>query len=155
MKHVWFTLGFSAVHLVAYVAAGVLNQKLLSQRIYGGGEQALLAPFFRNVDDPAERRRQGKLILPAQLTRAVLLSVVLYPLLGPIGDLGFGVRFAFLAGLMFVYTDLASATPFVNNIEGLVYLKPRFTTWDVFWRVQAEAVAYSLMFGGAAGWLLF
>lgn len=62
---------------------------------------------------------------------------------------------AFLAGLMFVYTDLASATPFSNNIEGLVYLKRRFTTRDVFWRIQAEAVMYSVLFGAFAAWLLF
>lgn len=154
MDYVWFTLGFFAIHLVAYVVAGVLNQQLLSKEIYGG-EQPLFAPFFRNVDAPDERRRQGRLMIPAQLARAVLMAIVLFPLLPAIGDLSFGVRFAFLAGLMFVYTDLAAATPFANNIEGLVYLKPRFTTRDVFWRIQAEAIVYSLIFGVSAAVLLF
>jgi hypothetical protein len=80
---------------------------------------------------------------------------VLYPLLGPIGDLSFGVRFAFLSGLMFVYTDLAAATPFANNVEGLVYLQPRYTRWAVFWKVQSEAVVYSLLFGVFAAWSRF
>jgi hypothetical protein len=40
MRHVWFSLGFFAIHLGAYVVAGVLNQQLLSKHIYGG-EQAL------------------------------------------------------------------------------------------------------------------
>jgi hypothetical protein len=65
------------------------------------------------------------------------------------------VRFAVLAGLMFVCADRASATPFVNNIEGLVYLEPRFTSPQVFWRIQVEAVMYSVLFGALAAWLLF
>ena len=134
--------------------AGVLNQQLVSRELYSG-ERALYAPFFRNVDEPAERGRQGRLMVPAQLARALLMSIVLYPLLGTLGDWSFGLRFAFLSGLMFVYADLAAATPFSNNIEGLVYLQPRFTTWEVFWKVQSEAVVYSLLFGGFAAWLLF
>lgn len=154
MRYVGFTLGFFAIHLVAYVVAGVLNQQLVSKHIYGGG-QALFAGFFRDMDDPDERRRSGRVMVPAQLVRALLMSVVLYPLLGPIGELSYGLRFAVLTGLMFVYTDLASATPFSNNIEGLVYLQPRLTTWDAFWRIQSEAVVYSVLFGGFAAWLLF
>lgn len=73
----------------------------------------------------------------------------------PIGRLPYEGRFAFLAGLMFVYADLAAATPFSNNIEGLVYLRPEFTTRDVFVRVASEAVVYSVLFGAVAGWLLF
>jgi hypothetical protein len=154
MSYLWFSAGFFLIHLGAYVVAGVLNQQLVSRDLYGG-EDALFAPFFRNADDAVERRRQARLMVLAQLVRALLMSVVLYPLLGPIGDLSFGLRFAFLGGLMFVYADLASATPFANNIEGIVYLKPRLTTWDVFWRIQSEAVVYSLLFGGFAAWLLF
>ena len=154
MEYVWFSLGFFVIHLISYVAAGVLNQQLLSKDLYGG-EDALYAPFFRNMDDLAERRRQGRVMVPAQLIRAVLMSVVLYPILGALGDLSFGMRFAFLSGLMFVYADLAAATPFSNNVEGIVYLKPRFTTWGVFWRIQSEAIVYSVLFGVTAAWWLF
>ena len=154
MEYVWFSVGFFLIHLGAYVIAGVLNQQLLSKELYGG-EHALFAPFFRNMDDPAEARRSGRLMVPAQLTRALLMSVVLYPILGSLGELPYGLRFAFLAGLMFVYADFASATPFSNNIEGIVYLKPKFTTRDVFLRIQSEAVVYSLLFGAIAAWLLF
>jgi hypothetical protein len=154
MEYVWFSAGFFLIHLGAYVVAGVLNQQLVCRDLYGG-ERALYAPFFRDVADPAERRRQGRLMVPAQLVRALVMSVVLYPLLPALGDLAFGLRFAFLSGLMFVYTDFAAAAPFSNNVEGLVYLQPRYTSWEVFWKVQSEAVVYSLLFGGLAAWLLF
>ena len=154
MEYVWFTVGFFLIHLVCYVVAGVLNQQLLTKHVYNGPD-AVLAPMFRDMDDPEERRRQGRLMVPAQLVRAVLMSVVLYPLLGPLAELSFGVRFGVLAGLMLVYADIASATPFSNNVEGLVYLKERFTRWDTFWRIQSEALVYSVMFGALASWLLF
>ena len=91
MRYVWFSVGFFLIHLGAYVVAGVLNQQLVSKDLYGG-ERALFSSFFRNMEDPAEQRRSGRLMVPAQLTRAVLMSVVLYPLLDPIGQLPSGVR---------------------------------------------------------------
>ncbi|MFP4634992.1 MAG: hypothetical protein ACLFRD_03950 [Nitriliruptoraceae bacterium] len=154
MEYVGFSLGFLVIHLIAYVVAGVLNQQLLTKDLYGG-EGALLTAFMRDMDDPTERQRSGRVMLPAQFVRAVLMSAVLYPVLDALSAMPYGLRFAFLAGLMFVYADLAAATPFSNNIEGLVYLQPRFVRPDVFWRIQSEAIVYALLFGGVAAWLLF
>ncbi len=83
------------------------------------------------------------------------MSIVLYPILEPLGDLPFGLRFAFLGGLMLVYADLASAVPFSNTIEGLVYMKKPFVRKDVFWTIESEAILYSLIFGFFSSWLLF
>lgn len=48
---------------------------------------------------------------------------------------------------MFVYADFASAIPFSNTIEEIVYLKKEFVKKRVFWTIQLEAILYSLMFG--------
>lgn len=152
MDYVWFTVWFTVAHLVAYIVAGVLNLRL-TRDLYEG-DDALFAPFLRDVAQPAEQQRQGIVMWPAQLARGVLMSVVLYPVLTPLTDLSFLVRFGFLAGLMFVYADLAAATPFSNTVEGLVYMKRRYVRADVFWRVQSEAIVYSLLFGALAGWLV-
>jgi hypothetical protein len=153
VRYVWFSSGFFAVHLAAYVIAGVVTQ-LWSKDIYHGPD-ALLAPVLRDVSGEAERLRQGKLMVPAQLVRALLMSVVLYPLLDALGDLASPVRALVLGGLMLVYADVASASPFPNTIEGLVYLRERFVTASAFWRLQSEAVIYSALFGLGAAWLLF
>lgn len=153
MDYLWFSVWFTLIHLVAYVVAGAVTLRF-TRDLYQG-DDALFAPFLRNVGAPEERQRQGIVMWPAQLGRGVLMSVVLYPILLPLAELSFGVRFAFLAGLMFVYTDLAAATPFPNTIEGLVYLKRRFVRSDVFWRIQSEAVIYSVVFGGLTAWLAF
>jgi hypothetical protein len=104
---------------------------------------------------PEESTRIGLVFLPAQLVRGVLMAIVLLPLLGPIGDLSFGIRVVFFTGLMFVYADLASAVPFPNTIEGLVYLEEKYVSRDAFLTIQFEAVLYSLLFGLSAAWLLF
>jgi hypothetical protein len=153
VRYVWFSAGFFAIHLAAYVLAGIVTQ-LWSKDIYHGPE-ALLHPVLRDVTEEAERQRQGKLMLPAQLVRALLMSVVLYPLLDALGELGYSVRALVLGGLMLIYADVASASPFPNTIEGLVYLRERYITASAFWRLQSEAVIYSLLFGPVAAWLLF
>lgn len=153
MRYVGFSLGFFVIHLGAYVVAGVLTQ-LWSKDLYHGPD-ALLRPLMRDVTEDAERLRQGKLMVPAQLVRALLMSVVLYPLLDPLGELAYPVRFLVLGGLMLIYADVASAIPFPNTVEGLVYLRKRFVTASAFWRIQSEAVIYSLLFGSLAAWLLF
>lgn len=153
MEYLWFSVWFTVIHLVAYIVAGVVNLRF-TRDLYEGN-QALFAPFLRNVGETAERQRQGIVMWPAQLARGLLMSVVLYPIITPVAELPFGIRFAFLSGLMFVYADLAAATPFPNNIEGWVYLKQRFMRPDVFWRIQSEAITYSLLFGGFTAWLAF
>jgi hypothetical protein len=152
MQYVTFSLLFIIVHTGAYLLAGVLALRV-SRDLYQGENRLL--DFVRDVSDPTEGKRVQTWPIPAQLLRGLLLSVVLYPILGPLGELSFGVRFAFLAGLMFVYTDLASAVPFPHNIEGQVYLKDRYLTREAFWKLQFEILIYSLLFGLAAAWLLF
>lgn len=153
MNYVLFSVWFTLIHVGAYIVAGLVTLRF-TRDLYEG-EDALFAPFLRNVEEPAERRRQGIVMWPAQIARGLLMSVVLYPVLTTLADLTFVMRFAFLAGLMFVYADFAAATPFTNNIEGLVYLKQRFVRSDAFWRIQSEAVIYSLLFAGLVSWLAF
>ncbi len=151
MDYVLFTVWFTIVHLGAYIIAGVVSLRF-TRDLYQG-DDALFTTFLRDVGEASEKRRQGIVMWPAQVARAVVMSLVLYPILEPLAGFSYLVRFAFLAGLMFVYTDLAAATPFSNNIEGLVYMKRRFVRSDVFWRVQSEAILYSVLFGGFASWI--
>jgi hypothetical protein len=153
VDYVWFSLGFVAIHLGAYIASGAVSLRF-TKDLYTG-DSALFAPFLRDVDAPEERTRQGMVMWPAQLTRGLLMSIVLYPILTTLAELSLPARFGFLAALMFVYADLAAATPFSNNIEGLVYMKKRFVRPDVFWRIQSESIVYSILFGGVAAWALF
>jgi hypothetical protein len=153
VDYVWFSVWFTLIHLGAYIVAGVVSLRF-TRDLYQG-DDALFAPFLRDVGEPAEKQRQGIVMWPAQMARGVLMSLVLYPILTPLTELSFLMRFGFLAGLMLVYTDIAAATPFSNTIEGLVYMKRRFVRPNVFWRIQSEAVAYSLLFAGFAAWLVF
>ena len=105
---------------------------------------------MRDISNPGEARRIGFVVVPWQFVRGLLMSVVLYPVLEPLGELPFALRFALFAGLMFVYADFASAIPFSNTIEGLLYLKKRFVEWRTFLKIQVEAVIYSVLFGLAA-----
>jgi hypothetical protein len=95
-------------------------------------------------------------MVPAQLVRALLMSVVLYLLLDALGELAYPVRALVFGGLMLVYADVASPRrPLCEHHRGLVYLRERFVTTRAFWLIQSEKVIYSLLVGLVAAWLLF
>ncbi|NHN49257.1 hypothetical protein G9464_16900 [Halostella sp. JP-L12] len=147
-----FVAGFTIIHTIAYTVAGMIELQF-ADYIYGEEERRV--DFVRDMTIPEESRRIGLVFLPAQLVRGVLMAIVLLPLLNAMGELTYVIRVTFLAGLMFVYADLASAVPFPNTIEGLVYLEKEYISRDAFLTIQFEAVMYSLLFGLTAGWILF
>ena len=153
MEYIRFTLLFFVIHTITYYIAGLINYQF-SKRLYGGRDQ-LYKPFLRNMADTSEAIGVNKKIIPVQLIRAIFMSAVLYPVIGFVGDLSFGIRFLFMGGLMFVYADFCSAIPFSNTLEGVIYMKPEFVKPRVFWTIQMEAIIYSVIFGLATSWLLF
>jgi len=64
------------------------------------------------------------------------------------------MQFIFMATLMFVYADFASAVPFSNTIEGVIYMKKEFVEKKVFWIIQLESILYSAVFGLLSAWIL-
>ena len=151
-EYIVFSLLFFVIHLVCYVIAGVIDLQL-ARKVYAG-KNRLYKSFFRDMDDKNESTRIAKLLVPSQFIRAVVMSLVLYPILPFLKELAFGTQFVFMASLMFVYADFASAIPFSNTIEGVVYLKKKFVRKRVFWTIQLEAILYSIMFGLLTAWLL-
>lgn len=152
MEYIKFSLLFMLVHTGAYFIAGMLAYRI-SRDLYHGENRLL--DFLKDMADPAENARVAKLTLPLQLVRGLVLSLVLYPILGLLGDLSYPLRFVFLAGLMFVYTDFASAVPFPHNVEGVIYMKERYLKKSAFWKLQFEMIVFSLLFGLVSSWLLF
>lgn len=145
LYYLQFSLIFFILHFFCYNIAGVIDFHL-AQKMYVGKER-LYKSFFRDMNDKKEKMRIAKLLIPSQFIRAILMSLVLYPILPFLNQLSFELKFIFMSSLMFVFTDLASAIPFSNTIEGLVYLKKEFVEKKVFWIIQLEAIIYSLLFG--------
>lgn len=152
MEYAKFSLLFMLVHTGSYFIAGMLAYRV-SHELYKGENRLL--DFLKDMSDQGEMTSVAKLTLPLQFVRGLVLSIVLYPIIGFLGELSYLLRFLFLAGLMFVYTDFASAIPFPHNLEGLIYLKERYFKKSVFWKLQSEMIVFSLVFGLASGWLLF
>lgn len=153
ITYIKFSVLFFVIHLLCYTIAGVIDLQL-AKKLYSG-KNRLYRSFFRDMNDKKESMRIAKLMLPSQFARGIIMSMVLYPILPFLGDLSFGMQFVFMASLMFVYADFASAIPFSNTIEGIVYLKKEFVERRVFWTIQLEAILYSIMFGLLSAWLLF
>jgi len=153
ITYIKFSLLFFVIHFVCYIVAGVIDFQL-AKKMYSG-KNRLYKSFFRDMDDKKESMRIARLLIPSQFIRAIVMSIVLYPILPFLVELSFGMQFLFMASLMFVYADFASAIPFSNTIEGIVYLQKQFVEKRVFWTIQLEAIIYSIMFGLLSAWLLF
>jgi hypothetical protein len=152
LDYAQFSLLFTLTHLAAYLAVGALVYPLL-YRPYWEGEAPLFASFLRMRSDEEEWRHTMRWLIPAQIARGLVLSIVLYPVLDALGDLSFGLRFAFVAGLLYVYADLASSVPFSSTVEGLVYMKERFVKGR-FLRFQVESLVYATAMGLVVGGLV-
>ena len=152
MEYLVFSFWFILIHTVAYMLAGMLAYRI-SKDIYEGKKR--LMDYLRDMSVEDERKHVLKWLVPSQLLRGLLMSVVLYPILAPLGEMTFGLRFAFLVGLMFVYTHLACAAPCPDTIEGSVYMKERFFKKSAFLRFQFEMIIYTLILGFMASYFLF
>jgi len=152
MEYLVFSLLFIVIHTAAYIVAGVIALKI-SKDLYE--EKNRVLDYMRNMSNPGESLHVQKWFVPAQLLRGLLMSIVLYPVIGFLGELSFGLRFLFLAGLMFIYTDLACAVPFLNNIEGFVYMKSRYVKKELFGKLYLETLIYSVLFALFSAWALF
>jgi len=152
IDYAFFSLFFFVIHLSCYVIAGLVDLQL-SRNLYSG-KRRLYGSFLRDTEDLAESKRIAKLLVPSQLIRAILMSLVLYPILPYLQGLTNIVQFIFMTSLMFVYADFASAVPFSNTIEGILYMKKEFVERRVFWVIQLEAIIYSMMFGLLSAWFL-
>lgn len=114
MLYLKFSLLFFVIHFLCYIIAGVIDLQLAG-RIYKGKDR-LYKSFFRDMNIRQESNRVARLLIPSQFVRAMLMSVVLYPVLPFLMELSFAMQFLFMAGLMFVYADFGSAIPFSNTI---------------------------------------
>jgi hypothetical protein len=82
------------------------------------------------------------------------MSLILLPVLGALLELTFIFKLLFFSSLMFVYTHLAAASPFIDNIEGFVYFKKDYLMKKYFLKFQFEMILYSILFGLSISFLL-
>src|SRR5690554_761702 len=152
MKYLLFSFWFMLFHAVAYSVAGMIALKI-SKDIYEG--KSRLMGYLRDMSVAEESKHVERWFFPGQLLRGLLMSIVLYPVLTQLGQMTFELRFAFLVGIMFVFTHLACAAPAPDNIEGAIYLKEGFFKRTAFLKFQFEMLLYSLLLGFATSFFLF
>ncbi len=152
MRYLIFSFWFMIFHTIAYMLAGAISLKT-SKDIYRGRERIM--DYLRDMSSEQESSHVQRWVLPSQLLRGLLMSIVLYPVLGPIGELSFALRLLFMVGLLFIYTHLSSAAPCIDNIEGFIYMKEQYIKKRAFLNFQREMIIYSLVLGILFSWLLF
>lgn len=152
MEYLVFSLGFIVIHIISYMIAGVLSLRI-NKDIYEGKSRSM--DYHRDMTDATESKHVHKWLFPGQIMRGLVFSIILYPVLSQLGEVTFIARYAFFAGLMFVYTHLACAAPCPDNIEGFLYMKEGYIKKSSFIRFQFEMIIYSLILGFLVSYFLF
>lgn len=152
LDYVIFSVCFMIFHAIAYLIAGALTLKI-SKEVYES--KSRIMDYLRDMSVEKEKSVVAKRFFPAQLLRGFLMSIILYPLLTPLGDLDFIMRFAFFSGILFIFTHIACAAPCPDNIEGFVYMKKRYFKRSSFLKFQFEMILYSAIFGILISWIFF
>ena len=151
MEYFIFAVFFVVLHVISYTFAGATALKF-SADLYRGSER--LYDFHRDMNDEEESRHVKIYFLPAQIVRGALLAVVLFPVLALLSELTFVLLFAFIFGLLFIFTDLACVNPFPHNIEGLVYMRERYIRRDKLVKLYYETTVYSLLMALGVSWVI-
>ena len=139
-----FILWFELAHIVAYIVAGIIALSI-SKDIYE--DKNRLCTFMRDMKDKSENKRISILFIPAQILRALLMSLVLLPVVDYLITFSFIKQLIFFSSLMFIFTHIAAVSPFLDNIEGLVYFKKEYIKKEAFLKFQLEMLIYSFIFG--------
>jgi len=144
MYYIKFSLLFVLAHGLAYTIAGAIALKF-SKDIYESKKRH--CDFLRDMSNKEESIHVSLYFLPAQILRGLLMSLVLFPLLNVLGELSFMLKLTFFSSLVFIYTHIASTSPFIDNIEGFVYFKKEYLIKKFFLKFQLEMIMYSILFG--------
>ena len=143
-ENITFAAMFIVSHTLAYTLAGAVILQV-SKDIYENKNR--LCNFLRDMADEKESKHVSKYFLPAQIVRGLLMALAFMPFSGVLAEFGFLKTASLSAAFVFVFTHLASASPFIDNIEGFVYFKSKYFKTKAFLKFQTEMIFYSILFG--------
>lgn len=152
-KYIRFTLVFILGHTISYLMVGAIAYPLLYKPFWEGPDP-LYAPFVRTMAEPELWEQAMAWQIPGQLLRGLLMAAALFPILPLLQQTSFARRYALIAALFFVFAHLAASAPMPGNIEGTLYMLPKFVTAG-FWASQPEMIGHSLFAGFLISKLMF
>ena len=144
-KFIRMAVVFVLSHTLSYLIVGAIAYQLFYKPFWEG-PSPLYAPFMRTMSEPALWEQAMMWQIPGQLLRGLLMALAISPVLTKLEEISFARRYAFIAGLFFVFTHLAASAPSPGNIEGALYMRPEFVVQG-FWACQPEIIAHSLLAG--------
>lgn len=145
-----FVLRVVVVSTLAYLVAGALAYQLLTKRFYVG-DDAMFAGFLRSEANPGEWQHVMSWQLPILLARSALIALALVPFRTALMSFAPRRRVVVLFGLFFLLLHLAAAAPSPSNLEGIVYMRPKFIGVAAFLLTQPEMLLQSAILALGTG----
>lgn len=108
--------------IIGFIAAALVNCFIV----------VMILVYFGEV----KLHPQTVMVLMIGLAMRGVYGLYIYRLVNVLGEFTFGLKFIFFSSLTFIYTHIASASPFMDNIEGLVYFKREYLKKKFFLKFQ-------------------
>lgn len=144
-KYIRLALVFVLSHTASYLIVGAIAYPLFYKPFWEG-PSPIYASFMRTMAEPELWQQAMQWQIPGQLGRGLLMALAISPMLVQLERVSFARRYAYIAGLMFVFAHLAASAPSPGNIEGLIYMRPEFVAQG-FLPSQPEMIGHSLLAG--------
>ncbi len=143
LKHV---IAATILFVLTYLVAGAVFYQLITKQFYVGDHPTQFS-YLRSEADAVSWAHTTRWIFPAVFLRGLLTSLVLMPFFGVMRAWSRARIGLTVAGLVYVIGSLAAGAPSPSNIEGFVYLQPRYFSLDAFLLTQPEMLVQALLFG--------
>lgn len=153
-RFIGFAGRVTVAHVVTYIAVGALAYPLLTHEFFEGSA-GLAGQVMRTPAEPELWAHVTRWMLPFQVLRGVLISVVLYPFLETLTRWSYAKRVSVIAGLYIVLGQWASTVAGSGTIEGWLILRPEFTTPGVVVKAMGEGFVQGIALSAwVARWLM-
>ena len=138
-----FSLKLTTVHVITYYIIGGIAYQLVTKEFYIG-ENPVFSTFMITEND-AELWSQVMIwILPGQIIRGILISIVVFPFFETLISWRYLKRFFVIAGLYLVLGFWASTVAAPGTIDGIIYMRPEINL-NAHLAVQPEIIIQGLL----------
>jgi hypothetical protein len=145
-----FILKFTAVSVLVYLGVASFYFNLVTKDYYMGS-QPLFSPFLISPNDTLSWEEAMVWMLPTQILRGLLIGFTFSLIREYLEMKNYAQKMLIIFSFYFLLSGLASVSPAVGNLEGMLFFK-NYITWNVHLTILSEIFFQSIFISLIFSW---
>lgn len=145
-----FILKFTAVSVLVYLGLASFYFNLVTKDYYMGS-QPLFSPFLISPKDTLSWEEAMVWMLPTQILRGLLIGFAFSLIREYLEMKNYAQKMLIIFSFYFLLSGLASVSPAVGNLEGMLFFK-NYITWNVHLTILSEIFFQSIFISLIFSW---